>query len=107
MLSAARQSCRTTSAQALVCQPQAIQSALLARNTQKPISRRCLWVEATSHAASTGDRHRRPLDEFEPIHQARAGVRCRRGGAAASGLATDDVRDALDRRVEFRTVDCR
>ena len=23
------------------------------------------------------------------------------------GLGTDDVRDALDRRVEFRTVDCR
>ncbi len=23
------------------------------------------------------------------------------------GLGTDDLRDALDRRVEFRTVDCR
>src|SRR6185369_15453585 len=44
---------RTTSAHALVCQPQAIQSALLARNARKPISRRRLCVEATSHAAPT------------------------------------------------------
>jgi len=53
MLSAARHSCSTTSAQEPVCQPQAIQSALLARKTQKPISRRRLWVDATSQAAST------------------------------------------------------
>ncbi len=68
MLRAARQSCSTTSAHAPLCQPQAIQSALLARKTQKPISRRCLCGRGDEPGGEHRHRHRRPLDEIEPVH---------------------------------------
>ena len=51
MFIAANANCNAINAQAEVCQPQTTQSALLAKNIQKPVLRLFSLLDATSHDA--------------------------------------------------------